>query len=75
VTTESGCVDFWVGTRGYEHDPKNPYQRVNKMEKELVKGKAGTLVVFDSLVVHQSIRNVTKKDTRRLTWMVCVPKS
>jgi hypothetical protein len=75
VTTESGCVDFWVGTRGYEHDPKNPYQRVNKMEKERVKGKAGTLVVFDSLVVHQSIRNVTKKDTRRLTWTVCVPKS
>jgi hypothetical protein len=45
VTTESGCVDFWVGTRGYEHDPKNPYQRVNKMEKEQVKGKAGTLVI------------------------------
>jgi hypothetical protein len=39
VAMESGCVDFWVGTRGYEHDPKNPYQRVNKMEKERVKGK------------------------------------
>ena len=65
-------MDFWVGTRGLKHDLKNPYQHVTKMEKERVHGNAGTLVVFDSLVVHQLIRNDTKNDTRRLTWTVCV---
>jgi hypothetical protein len=74
VGTEAGSIDFWEGPKRSEHNPRHPYNTVSGMEKTRMMGAAGTLIIFDSCVFHQSIRNFTTNDTRRLSWFVFVTK-
>ena len=72
VTAENGAMRFWPGTNDefVEHEPTDnglevPPERVDEDAAELVEAPAGSLVVFDSLVWHDSSPNVTD-DPRRL---------
>jgi hypothetical protein len=47
---------------------------VRGIEKQRVKGVAGTLIIFDSTVLHQSIRNLTVNDTHQLSRYVYVTR-
>jgi ectoine hydroxylase-related dioxygenase (phytanoyl-CoA dioxygenase family) len=72
LTASNGTIRFWPGTNGefVEHERTDnglevPPERVDESDAELIEAPAGSLIVFDSLVWHDSSPNETD-DPRRL---------
>lgn len=70
VTEENGAIRFWPETVGMDNpDVRHPY-RMGKASKHEVSitGKAGTLLVFDAAIWHQSLPNSTTSPRPTVLW-------
>ena len=73
VTAENGAIQMWPNTALLPFNPKN---KVKKDEpSEIITGDAGTLLVFDSRIVHQSLPNKTKQNRDTVAWLFCSKKN
>jgi ectoine hydroxylase-related dioxygenase (phytanoyl-CoA dioxygenase family) len=59
VTEANGCVELWRDTSHQPHDQKNPRRAITNMNSQLLTASAGQAIVFDSLLLHQSLKNST----------------
>jgi ectoine hydroxylase-related dioxygenase (phytanoyl-CoA dioxygenase family) len=69
VTAENGAIEFWPYTAHVPFDRRNPVAR--NEPSQIITGPAGTLLVFDSRIVHQSLPNGTEEKRDTLTWGLC----
>jgi hypothetical protein len=77
ISKDSGSVVFWPNTIQYPCDSKHSGRYVETAhEKKNVKylhelgGKAGDVIYWDSRLLHNSIANVTDKETTKLLWYI-----
>ena len=74
VTAENGAIRFWPDTTQLKHSGKKPMKGLESRESLDVVGEKGTLVFFDSDILHQSLPNVTEGERRTIAWNIIVKK-
>ena len=74
VTAENGAIRFWPDTTQLKHNPKKPMDGLEGRESLDLVGEKGTLVFFDSNILHQSLPNVTESERRMIAWNIVVKK-
>ena len=73
VTAANGTIAFWRESKLIGPvDPRHPERALDKagMSSELLLGNAGTVYVWDSRLLHQSLANSTDKRRLALQWLV-----
>jgi ectoine hydroxylase-related dioxygenase (phytanoyl-CoA dioxygenase family) len=72
VTTENGAIEFWKFSQYIELDERHPMRPLERcgLELELLVGPEGTVVIFDSRLLHRSVPNATNKLRLTLHWYV-----
>jgi len=72
VTSQNGAMKFWPNTTESPFNPKNGVDQ-QEPSKETT-NKDGTLLVFDSRMVHQSLPNTTEGQRLVISGFVCSQK-
>ena len=73
VTAENGAIRFWPYTARVPFDRNNPVAKDEP--SRIITGEAGTLLVFDSRIVHQSLPNKTEEKRDTITWFLCAKRN
>jgi len=75
LTEANGTIRFWPGTNDeyIEHERFDnglgvPEKHVDRDESELIEAPAGSLILFDSLVWHESAANTTESPRRLMIY-------
>jgi ectoine hydroxylase-related dioxygenase (phytanoyl-CoA dioxygenase family) len=72
VNQANGSVEIWTNSQWIPLDEKNPQRATAKsgLQAQLLQGPAGTVVVFDSRILHRSLPNTTQNRRLTLLWNV-----
>ena len=72
VTADNGAIEIWKESEECPVNPKNRMQAIvqNNLVSKCVKGKAGSLYIWDARLLHRSLPNKTKRDRVTLVWVV-----
>jgi hypothetical protein len=71
VTEANGTVEFWPHSQRIALDDKNPERAIVKSgPSETLVGPSGTVMVWDSRILHRSLPNATQNRRLSLLWNV-----
>jgi ectoine hydroxylase-related dioxygenase (phytanoyl-CoA dioxygenase family) len=72
VNQANGSVEIWTNSQWIPLDEKNPQRAIAKsgLQAQLLQGPPGTVVVFDSRILHRSLPNTTQNRRFTLVWNV-----
>jgi hypothetical protein len=72
VNQANGSVEIWTNSQWIPLDEKNPQRAITKsgLQAQLLQGPPGTVVVFDSRILHRSLPNTTQNRRLTLIWNV-----
>jgi hypothetical protein len=73
LTPKNGSVKFWLDSVQFPHSTKHPYRIIGKEPENRTytwEGDKGTMRVWDSRMLHQSLPNETNETTLKLAWYV-----
>ena len=71
ILERGGEIEIYPTTLATPCTRENPYRYVRRQKHDVhtISGVgAGTLIVFDSLLLHRSLRNWLPEEKRRLSW-------
>ena len=71
VTLDNGSVTVWPGTQLVPCNPKHRKVSIRDRRGSLLVGKAGTVWIFDSRLLHQSNPNVTDQTRLMAQVLIC----
>jgi hypothetical protein len=80
IKDDNGLIEVYEGSRQVTLEPKNGERTIRMMgeagmHQRLMTGKKGTLIVFDSLLLHRSRPNKTEANRWTLNWVIHKPGS
>jgi ectoine hydroxylase-related dioxygenase (phytanoyl-CoA dioxygenase family) len=72
VNQANGSVEIWTDSQWIPFDKKKPQRAMAKsgLQAQLLQGPPGTVVVFDSRILHRSLPNTTQNRRLTLLWNV-----
>lgn len=70
LNEENGGIQFWPKSMKKAHDKKHPSRGFEGMEIKLPVGKSGTVLVWDSRMLHKSLPNKTEEPRTAIVWLV-----
>jgi ectoine hydroxylase-related dioxygenase (phytanoyl-CoA dioxygenase family) len=72
VNQANGSVEIWTNSQWIPLDENNPQRGIAKsgLQAQLLQGPPGTVVIFDSRILHRSLPNTTQNRRLTLVWNV-----
>ena len=70
ISEDNGAILFWPESKTCQVETKNPKRNIKEMKSMTLHGPKGTIFVWDSRMLHQSLPNKTADARKALVWLV-----